>query len=212
MREVNREREIQRAFFLVVVVKSCSRLRCVVFVFFVMMMMTTIRKTFFLSCAIKLLFGNNTNSKNWYAKPLLTIEVSLVLSKNFKKPSSCTQKSFSDSFSQKKLSLSVFLRIQSLLLLILFFFCRWVVTVPSFSHVWVDGKSVLRVIRARIFKSAEAVFASSSSWIIIIILILIRWWKWWWANTTANEFLKPQSSNHFWTTTHRKSWEDHPQK
>ena len=64
MREVNREREIQRAFFLVVVAKSCSRLRCVVFVFFVMMMMTTIRKTFFLSCAIKLLFGNNTNSKN----------------------------------------------------------------------------------------------------------------------------------------------------
>ena len=54
IREVNREREIQREFFLVVV-KSCSRLRCV-FVFFVMMMMLmmmmTIRKSFF-SHAIK---------------------------------------------------------------------------------------------------------------------------------------------------------------
>ena len=51
IREVNGEREIQREFFLVVV-KSCSRLRCV-FVFFVMMMMMmTIRKPFF-SHAIK---------------------------------------------------------------------------------------------------------------------------------------------------------------
>ena len=131
-----------------------------------------------------------------------------LLSKNFKKP--LLQASLAW---QKKLSpLFFFFRVVSCSWS---FFCRLVVIVPSFSHVWEDGKSVLRVItHTHIFKSAEKGVFASSSWIIIII---IRWWwKWWWANTTTNKFrlrlLKPQSSNHFWTTTHQKSWEDHPQK